>query len=124
MRKSLKRKNRWKRGVRILLCVLFLTGCSQPGPDRGTGQEHGDTSEAAVPESPAFMPDAAASESPAPMPEVSEESGEERSEEGSAQQILARLIRDEGFRDCVWYEADIDSQDTEERILDRLNQCE
>ena len=124
MRKSLKRKNRWKRGVRILLCVLFLTGCSQPGPDRGAGQEHGDTSEAAVPESPAFMPDAAASESPAPMPEVSEESGEERSEEGSAQQILARLIRDEGFRDCVWYEADIDSQDTEERILDRLNQCE
>ena len=35
MRKSLKRKNRWKRGVRILLCVLFLTGCR--GEDEALG---------------------------------------------------------------------------------------
>lgn len=102
-------------GIRILLCVLFLIGCigcSHPGPDRDAGQEHGDTPEAAVPESPASVSEAA------------EESSEERSEEGSAQQILARLIRDEGFRDCVWYEADIDSRDTEEQILYKLNLCE
>lgn len=102
-------------GIRILLCVLFLIGCigcSQPGPDRDAGQEHGDTPEAAVPESPVSTSEAA------------EESSEERSEEGGAQQILARLIRDEGFRDCVWYEADIDSRDTEEQILYKLNLCE
>ena len=100
----LKKRNRRKMGIWILLCVLLLTGCSQSISGREAGQEDWDTPEAAVPES------------LAPMPETTEE--------GSAQRILAGLIKDEGFRDCVWYEADIDNQDTEEQILHKLNQCE
>ena len=44
------------------------------------------------------------------------ETTEEDSTEPSAEQTLARLIKDPGLRDCVWYAADIHSEDTEETI--------
>ena len=90
-----------------MLCVLFLTGCSKPTA-RETGQAHGDAPETAVLEDIPFTP----------------ETTEEDSTEPSAEQTLARLIKDPGLRDCVWYAADIHSQDTEETILHKLHQCE
>ncbi|MCI9560154.1 MAG: hypothetical protein HFG52_13180 [Lachnospiraceae bacterium] len=101
------RKSMGKILAPALLCGLFLIGCSQPSPAREAGQEHGDTPRVTAPDSLA-PPEAA----------------ENNHEEDSAEQILARLIRDEGFRDCVWDEADIRSGDTEETILGKLNQCE
>ena len=93
--------------IAAMLCVLFLTGCSKPTA-RETGQEHGDAPETAVLEDIPFTP----------------ETTEEDSTEPSAEQTLARLIKDPGLRDCVWYAADIHSQDTEETILHKLHQCE
>ena len=90
--------------IPILLCGLFLTGCSQPIPVQETRQECEDMPEVTVLETFAFMP--------------------ETTEEDSAKLILARLIKDEGVRDCVWYEADINKEDTEEMIFRKLNQCE
>lgn len=90
--------------IPILLCGLFLTGCSQPIPVQETRQECEDMPEVTVLETFAFMP--------------------ETTEENSAKLILARLIKDEGVRDCVWYEADINKEDTEEMIFRKLNQCE
>ncbi len=89
-------KNMCKIAAAVLVCGLFLTGCREPIPTPETEQEHGD-------------PDAAVLEG---------------REENTAERILAHLIRDEGFRDCVWYEAGIHSEDTEEMILRKLNQCE
>ena len=93
--------------IAAMLCVLFLTGCSKPTA-RETGQAHGDAPETAVLEDIPFTP----------------ETTEEDSTEPSAEQTLARLIKDPGLRDCVWYAADIHSQDTEETILHKLHQCE
>lgn len=89
--------------ILISLFGLLLAGCGQPVPARETGYRHGDT-QTAIKKNDVCMTEAA--------------------EENSAKQILTRLIRDEGFRDCVWYEADISDEDTEEVILRKLNQCE
>ena len=107
--------------IPVLLCSLFLTGCSQPISHREEGAECGDTRET-VPESFAFTPEECGDtwesvpESLAFTPETTEEN--------NAELTLARLISDEGFRDCVWDEAGIDSEDTEEIILRKLDQCE
>ena len=88
----------------MLLCILFLTGCSQPVPTREAEREQRDTPKDEAPKNDAFTP--------------------ETTEENSAERILARLIGDEGFRACVWQDAGIESEDTQEMILHRLNQCE
>ncbi len=111
MNKYLSKRKVQKIVIPVLMCGLFLAGCSQSVPTREMGEESGGTSEAAV------------SENFALVPETTEEN-REASEENDAELILARLIRDEGFRDCVWHEADIHSGDTEEVILRKLNQCE
>lgn len=98
------RRNIHKIALSVLLCILFLTGCSRPVPAREAGQEHKD------------MPEEPNLENYASTPETTEENG--------AELILARLIGDEGVRDCIWYEAGIESEDTEEIILRKLNQCE
>ena len=103
MNRYLIRKNMGKIAIPVLLCGLFLTGCSQPIPVQEAEQECEDASKEVLDK---FA------------------SMEETTEENSAEQILARLIREEGLRDCVWYEADINREDTEELILDKLNQCE
>ncbi len=125
--------------IPVLLCSLFLTGCSQPISHREEGAECGDTRET-VPESFAFTPEECgdtwetAPESFAFTPEECGDTWEsvpeslaftpETTEENNAELTLARLISDEGFRDCVWDEAGIDSEDTEEIILRKLDQCE
>ncbi len=97
------RRNVRKIALAVLLSGLFLIGCGQTIPARETEQENGDTPEETA------MENGAAAETTA---------------ENGAELILARLIKDEGFRDCVWYEADIGSEDTEETILRKLDQCE
>ncbi len=42
----------------------------------------------------------------------------------SGREILERLLADEGFAERVWYNADMDEEDTEEIILQKLEQCE
>lgn len=111
MNRHLTRRTMQKIVMPVLLCGLFLSGCGQKTPVQEAGPESGDA------------PDTAVSENFAFVPEATEENGKEY-EENSAEQILARLIRDEGFRDCVWHEAKINSEDTEEMILRKLNQCE
>ncbi len=111
MNRRLTRRTMQKIVIPVLLCGLFLTGCGQKTPVQEAGPQPGDAPDTAVLEDFAFVP------------ETTEES-EKEYEENSAEQILARLIRDEGFRDCVWHEAEINSEDTEEMILRKLNQCE
>ncbi|MCI9336836.1 MAG: leucine-rich repeat domain-containing protein [Lachnospiraceae bacterium] len=101
------RRNMRKIVTEAMLCALLLTGCGKPSA-REAEQERGDAADTGALETIAFMP------------ETTEESSAER----SAERVLARLVEDEGFRDCVRYAAGIDSEDTEEMILHKLDQCE
>lgn len=104
MNRDMNRRNIRKIAIPVLLCGLFLIGCGQSIPAQEAEQAPGDVSETATLETSASTP--------------------ETTEENSGKLILERLIRDEGFRDCVWYEAEINSEDTEEIILRKLNECE
>lgn len=48
----------------------------------------------------------------------------ELSETDDADDILALLIEDEGFRECVRYDADILDGDSREKVLQKLEECE
>lgn len=90
--------------IPALLCGFFLAGCSRPIPAQEAAMERADMSEEAALETFVSMP--------------------EEAEENSAEPVLERLVGDEGFRDCVRYEAGIQQEDTEDIILRKLNACE
>lgn len=87
---------------RIIIGALFLTGCS------GTGQE----------------PEAESRKKAAWSVWPSQEGTESTDRGSTAKEILEYLIKDDGFRERVWYDSDINDDDTEEIILQKLNQCE
>lgn len=100
----------------ILLCSLLLNGCG--------GTEKGWTKHPAGDQADEFriliensMETAEGSAS-----EVQQRVSAEQDE--TAKEILARLMAEKAFREKVWYQAGLEDGDTEEIILQKLEQCE
>lgn len=107
MNKHIYKRIIWKVLCLTLLFSLFLTGCSQTGSEYEMGEGIEKGQEKTEPENSVVTPK-----------QTEEDDG------ASAETILENLVQDEGFRERVWYDANIKKEDTKEIILRKLEQCE
>ena len=112
-------KNKYKSLICVMLCSLLLYACGQemePPQENAvtlseTVEETTETEETTEAEEIADT-----SENVVIIPDLS---GAENADEA-----LALLIEDEGFRECVRYGADIEEEDSPEEVLQKLENCE
>ncbi len=86
----------------ILLGSFILTGCSQTGSQ----EDYSVTEEEVMTQT------------------KTEQQTEQQTEELTGREILESLIEDKGFCERVWYDAEMNEEDTKEMILEKLNHCE
>lgn len=90
----------------VIICGLLLTGCGLTGEDSEKSLKKREICDSAM-------------ENAEPM-----EDAEPAEDHRSAQEILAEMMTDEGFRTRVQYDAGIRDEDTREIIEQKLEQCE
>ena len=105
-------KNKYKSLICVMLCSLLLYACGQETepPQENTPalsetmEETTETKEISEAPETAAIPDLSGAE--------------------NADEALALLIEDEGFRECVRYGTDIEEEDSPEEVLQKLENCE
>lgn len=132
------RKYTGKRNVKgilcwVLLCSLFLTGCGQVVSEVGTSLEaeihseaknsSSDREEAKALQGETFQTETAGLDRESEA-ENSEQTTKETTKEVTGKKLLEKIVIDAGVRERVWYDADLAEEDTEEIILQKLEQCE
>jgi len=133
-------KNIRKRSVRralcgAVLCSQLLCGCgaemllhiiTDTAVEAGERADNEDSAKLWQSPSRAAEQESSAGTWAQEMPQSSAEASEEETGngQGTAREILAELITDEGFQERVWYAADLEEDDTKEMILQKLEQCQ
>lgn len=120
----------------MLICSLLLSGCKGAGGDDGEGRRgkgerlvggnrlaEEDYQAEGQTEGTGIMRGESSDEGTGQsVPEAKQDAL--AAQEGTAEEILARLMPHKGFREKVWYQAGIEDGDTAEEILRKLAQCE
>lgn len=108
----------------ILLCSLILSGCGGPGKDWANQPVEKQTEEYRYAVGVAVNMAGVSAAGEALGSAFGAQKGASSVQEETAKEILARLMANKGFREKVWYQAGLKDGDTEEMILQKLEQCE